>query len=358
MSNELSGMTVLSPTGAPMSVIPKNIKPKKTTGDIPGMSVMSESGSPMSVVAKNDKPKDLSMLINTAQQEVQYCPIPDNWSSSVKSPSSKDIQITNTGQQHNDMLFTQKASELKASEEELQTDKRVSLTVRPRVYNTDNDMSLMRRVVDILGSKDEGNNPTETKSDELFNYYSKSFGIIFPYTPKISGLGRTVNYDDVDILYSNMKYKQFKNSTPEKITLNAKFTADTETNAAAMLHAIWFLNACSMCKFGKETGADAGLPPPILYLKAYNNLIDNIPVVITNYSYSLDDKSHYVHFSTESGRGYWLPMICDITIQLDIQPNIKKTYETWTLNKYKSGELFSSLGKNPNGKFIPSGWTW
>lgn len=248
--------------------------------------------------------------------------------------------------------------------EALETDKRVSLTVRPRIYNTADD-GLTKRVQDILG-----------EGGELFNHYSKSFGIIFPYTPKISGLGRTVNYEDVDILYSNMRYKQFKNSTPEKITINAKFTADTVTNAAAMLHAIWFLNACSMCKFGKETGSDAGLPPPILYLKAYDSLIDNIPVVITNYSYSLDDKDQYVHFysqkdkeeeSTINGeknkvkvnnRGYWLPMICDITIQLDIQPNIKKTYETWTLDKYKKGELFDGLGKNPTGEFIPSGWTW
>lgn len=248
--------------------------------------------------------------------------------------------------------------------EALETDKRVSLTVRPRIYNTADD-GLTKRVQDILG-----------EGGELFNHYSKSFGIIFPYTPKISGLGRNVNYDEVDILYSNMKYKQFKNSIPNHITINAKFTADTQENAAAMLHAIWFLNACSMCKFGKETGSDAGLPPPILYLKAYDSLIDNIPVVITNYSYSLDDKDQYVQFYTQkdkeeestindektkvkvNNRGYWLPMICDISIELDIQPNIKKTHETWTLDKYKKGELFDGLGKNPTGEFIPSGWTW
>ena len=243
----------------------------------------------------------------------------------------------------------------------MNVDRRVSLTVRPRIYNVD-DAGLTERVQDILNGLDktdkEISGTNEVKYGELFTYYKSSYGIIFPYTPKISGLGRTVNYEDVDILYSNMKYKQFKNSTPEKISINAKFTADTVTNAAAMLHAIWFLNACSMCKFGKETGSDAGLPPPILYLKAYDSLIDNIPVVITNYSYSLGDKDQYVQFKSKGGRIYWLPMICDISIQLEIQPNIKKTYETWTLDKYKKGDMFNNIGSNPHGEFIPSGWTW
>lgn len=235
----------------------------------------------------------------------------------------------------------------------MSVDKRVSLTVRPRTYNVD-DSSLMKRVKDIL--------KTKIGNDLLFHVCEESFGIIFPYTPQISGLGKTVTYESVDIPHSNLKFNQYKNTSSNDISLKAKFTADTLNNGLQMLSAVWFLNACSMSKFGKSEGNDAGLPPPILYLSGYNKMIDNIPVVITKFDYSLDDKLHYVKLDVQNKENltYWVPTELDITINLKVQPNLRKVYNQWSLNKYKSGELFlnNMKSRNPGGEYIPSGWTW
>ena len=253
-------------------------------------------------------------------------------------------------------------------------DRRVSLTVRPRTYNVD-DSSLMKRVNDIL--------KTGIGNDLLFRVCEKSFGIIFPYTPSISGFGKTVNYDTIQIPHSNLAYNQYKNTNNNDIMLKAKFTADNRKNAFSMISAIWFLNACSSSKFGKNEGDDAGLPPPVLYLNGYHNMIDNIPVVISSFDYNLDDKSQYVNlvlntfgnienlplkndekddfFIGETCLSYWLPTELDITIKLKIQPNLSKVNDQWSLSKYKSGDLFLESKKNSSvsGKnYIPSGWTW
>lgn len=308
-----------------------------------------------------DSNKSMNDAINSTQQEAKHLSKNNN-----SQPNEIKTSVVNTGQQHDEMLYTKASSKLQMNDVEINTfqrDKRVSLTVRPRIYNTDNDNSMMRRVIDILGGLGDGN---------LFNYCLKSYGIIFPYTPQISGLGKTVTYESVDIPHSNLKFNQYKNTSSNDISLKAKFTADTRKNALHMLSALWFLNACSMSKFGKSEGNDAGLPPPILYLSGYNNMIDNIPVVISSFNYSLDDKLHYVEINlndeefddtknfNNKNLTYWVPTEMDFDIKLKVQPNLRKVFNQWSLNKYKSGELFlnNMESRNPGGEYIPSGWTW
>jgi hypothetical protein len=52
-----------------------------------------------------------------------------------------------------------------------------------------------------------------------------------------------------------------------------------------------------------------------------------------------------------------LPTELDVSIKLKIQPNVRKVYDEWSLDKYKKGDLFGSSSKS-NSKYIPSGWTW
>lgn len=247
--------------------------------------------------------------------------------------------------------------------EALETDKRVSLTVRPRIYNVTDD-SFVERVKKILST-----NKTSTDGI-LYKALGNSFGIIFPYTPIINGFGKTVSYETVQIPHSNLSFNQYKNTSSNDISLKAKFTADNRKNALSMISSIWFLNACSSSKFGKNDD-EAGLPPPVLYLNGYDDMIDNIPVVISSFDYNLDDKSQYVKLIVSSNGEiieelekkktddliYWLPTELDISIKLKIQPNVRKVYDEWSLDKYKKGDLFGISSKS-NSKYIPSGWTW
>lgn len=225
-------------------------------------------------------------------------------------------------------------------------DKRVSLTVRPRTINDDGS-TLSKRVKDIL-----------SEGGDLYKHFEKTYGIIFPYTPDIKGFGKTVNYEPIKIPHSNLEFNQYTGTTNNDLNISATFTSDTEDNALYLLATLWFLNSCSMSKFGKNEGDDAGLPPPVLYLSGYNNLIDNIPVVISKFSYDLSDKNHYVNINVGDELSYWLPTELSVNITLKVQPNLKKVYDQWSLKKYKSGELFKKNTKNPGNEYIPSGWTW
>lgn len=178
------------------------------------------------------------------------------------------------------------------------TDKRVSLNCTPLVRNT-NTQDYIQRLNYVLGEGRYTLNKGQTIYGFLNSTLCKSCGLIFPYTPDVE-IQHSVNYDRTDITHSNLSYSHYKNTPPPTINVSATFTADTKENALHMLSAIWFLRAVTKCDFGerafvdKNRNANPGMPPPILYLNGYNSIMDNIPVVVTGFSYKLPKDKHYV----------------------------------------------------------------
>lgn len=186
-------------------------------------------------------------------------------------------------------------------------DKRVSLTVAPKIFSRDESL-FVDRVKYVLGSDYFTSKDTSWLLSGsrfyglLYNALSTTSGLIFPYTPSIS-FSHKVNYDTTEIMHSNIGYNYYKNTPCPTITLSkAQFTADNRKNALHMLSAIWFLAACTKCEFGEANPiskrvpvGEKGLPPPVLYLNGYNSLIDNIPVVISSFNYDLPGELHYVN---------------------------------------------------------------
>lgn len=281
------------------------------------------------------------------------------------------------------------------------TDRRVCLKVAPTIHFK-SDYDFAKRVAYVLGTQDvtyPKSNDLIT-SDSLFRGFlrsqlGKAQGLIFPYTPKIT-MSYNINYEKTDFIHSNLSFNSYKNSPPPSISLNAKFTADTKANAIHMLSAVWFLQACSKCDTGLNTmskgdnkntanRSGAGLPPPLLYLNGYANLMDNIPVIIEGFTVDYPDDIDYVRldlqmainkpkqrtfkdtlaeslkqtspllddnfsfFTSENAKGvsddrysiltFWLPMTMSIPINLRIQPNIAQDIKTFSLDAYKSGVL-------------------
>ena len=184
-------------------------------------------------------------------------------------------------------------------------DKRVSLTVSPKRYDRDETFfvdkvkyALGSGKIDVKGLKNGAN----AFYGLLRNALGSSSGLIFPYTPTVTFSHQT-NYTPVEIMHSNITYHYYKNSPPPTISLSAKFTADNRDNALHMLSAIWFLIATSKCDFG-EKSEYPGLPPPVLYLNAYDHLIDNVPVVITSVRYSYPENKHYVNLVLDFSQEY------------------------------------------------------
>ena len=190
------------------------------------------------------------------------------------------------------------SSEVSYKFQNARTDKRVSLNCTPLVRNT-NTQDYIQRLNYVLGEGRYTLNKGQTIYGFLNSALCKSCGLIFPYTPDID-IQHSVNYDRTDITHSNLSYSHYKNTPPPTINVSATFTADTRENALHMLSAIWFLRAVTKCDFGerafvdKNRNAIPGMPPPILYLNGYNSIMDNIPVVVTGFSYKLPKDKHYV----------------------------------------------------------------
>lgn len=288
-------------------------------------------------------------------------------------------------------------------------DRRVSLTVHPKVTSSEVS-NYADRIAYMLGGDKNGKayfpnlNGKPNTAKPFFAFLrkclGKTSGLIFPYTPSLK-FNHKVNYQQTDILHSNLAFQSYKNTPPPTISLNAVFTADNRKNAIDMLSAIWFLTAMTKCEFGQyneECKDEAyrqlgGLPPPVLYLNGYNNLIDNIPVVIQSLDYQYPDDKNYVNVVmnlTQSENNFqveyvinktnydasigkdiglpekvsvlgnrasdnnsailsvWLPTELKINLSLLIQPNLIKYQKQWALEDYKSAALMLNPRKNAN----------
>lgn len=311
-------------------------------------------------------------------------------------------------------------------------DRRACLLVAPR--DGLNSLERFNRRLDYIFGRSNvgllnGNNEEKSYINFVRSQLGNIGGIMFPYTPKIN-MSYSVNYDTTDITHTNVAYNAYKNSPPPKIILDAKFTADTDEHAKYLLACIWFLQAMTKCDSGNgktffdTTGKQSGggLPPPVLYLNAYNSLIDNIPVVISGFSFSYPDNKDFVNvlvtqsdttnnmnkitnieffegvgkkgtkfvdlyadadfdFLKSSTMSFWLPIEFDISLQFLIQPNIARENKIFNLEAYKLGLLknsstssaftqtgsiaekgsFASVSNTDgkyNGKYMPTGWSW
>lgn len=278
------------------------------------------------------------------------------------------------------------------------TDKRVSLNVSPLIHSSSSHNTFADRVTYVLGKE-------RLKSKYVYGFLygclNKSCGLIFPYTPTLT-FTHSVNYETTDIIHSNLHTLSYKNTPPPSISLNATFTADTRDNALHMLSAIWFLRAVTKCDFGEHSSDNnqPGMPPPILYLNGYNQIMDNIPVVVENFSYTLPEDKDYValgiNLNSNSNKfiynvqnenpqqsgdimlngiktalqnitgdtttilsngnpnneyyfNNWLPTELKFSIQLKVNPNLLKYKKQFDLNLYKMG-IYNL--KNPEGELV------
>ena len=287
-----------------------------------------------------------------------------------------------------------------------QMDRRASLTVVPKMGTKGTEL-FAKKVMYALGT--EKVQVPDSSNRTFFNFLQLQLGgvggLIFPYTPKISQ-NYTINYETTDIPQSNVQYNSYRNSPPPSLEVTGHFTADKKEMALNMLSAIWFLQAVSKCDVGDgkryystDVKSGGGLPPPVLYFNAYNQMMENIPVVLKSFGFSYPDNIDYVNlildlenrdlefyskYLTEEtinpnlyvkkivnndqtvnklrtdGKSvwfispensvlgdtlkmsFWLPMQMDITISFLIQPNLSREDNVFNLDAYKAGVL-----KNP-----------
>ena len=136
-----------------------------------------------------------------------------------------------------------------------------------------------------------------------------------------------------------------------------------------MLSVLTFLRASTMMAFGNAAVRNntAGTPPPVLRFNYLGDqMFNNVPVVLQNYSYLLEREVDYVAITkpgvdnnarrggitgalfdtlsqlpARAGSQTYMPTQIVITLLLGVQQNPRNTRENFDLDKFKSGDLIN-----------------
>jgi hypothetical protein len=119
-------------------------------------------------------------------------------------------------------------------------------------------------------------------------------GVIFPYTPTVSAV-YAANYDASELVHSNYKIYNYKNSNVDTVTITGDFTAQDTTEANYLLAVIQFFKSVTKMFYGQDQNPRNGVPPPLCYLSGLGAFqFDNHPLAVTNFTYSLPNEVDYI----------------------------------------------------------------
>ena len=127
-------------------------------------------------------------------------------------------------------------------------------------------------------------------------------GVVFPYTPQIT-TRYMANYDAYELVHTNYRGYFYKNSSVQEITVNATFTANSQTEANYLLAVIHFFRSASKMFYGQDSNPVAGTPPPVLFMDGLGVYQFNVhPVLLSAFNYNLPADVDYIRAG--GGRNY------------------------------------------------------
>ena len=130
------------------------------------------------------------------------------------------------------------------------------------------------------------------KTSPVLAPLKRAGGLVFPYTPSIT-IQQTASYQDIQTVHTNYTFRAFHKSDPGTITISAPMNVEDSTQGAYWIAALHYLRSLQKMFTGNDP--KAGNPPPIIYLNGYGNYVfKNIPVVVTGFGTTLDDKCDYI----------------------------------------------------------------
>ncbi len=179
-------------------------------------------------------------------------------------------------------------------------------------------------------------------------------GVIFPYTPQIQVVYQA-NYTPQKLTHTNYQTMFYDSSEIQTISITADFTVQNDDEARYVLACIYFFRTATKMFYGKS--ANAGNPPPIVYLNGYgDHYFPNVPCVITQFTHSLPNDVDYIETSPvyakeaqdkNSTKSTRIPTISSFTINLQPVYSKKLIAEKFDLQEFAKGKLLKN-----NGNFL------
>ena len=119
----------------------------------------------------------------------------------------------------------------------------------------------------------------------------------FPYTPTVSNIINT-NYSQAATTHSNFQQAFFESASNASFSVTAPILIENEAQAEHILKALDFFRGSMKMRFGKMDN-QRGLPPPVLRFNAHG-VFQNVPVVLTDFTYNLDADVSYIEIENEN----------------------------------------------------------
>lgn len=162
-------------------------------------------------------------------------------------------------------------------------------------------------------------------------------GIIFPYTPSIT-YDYKASYKDMTAAHSNYTQYFYQNSSISQISIQGKFTVQSDKDAVVWLNTKHLLASLTKMRYGED--AMAGAPPPVCRLFAYGDyMLKNVPIVITSFRLELSADVDYYSIGTANGAAPETEALTDengvVIAELNTQgtnPNFIPVMSTFVIN--------------------------
>ena len=225
--------------------------------------------------------------------------------------------------------------------------------------------------INVVSSSDP-NNPTKSDwrvkvslppsspiiaGNPMLSVLSRTSGVIFPYTPSIS-VTHNARYSEQALTHSNYKSYFYEGSDVSAITISGDFTVQNHDDAVYLLAAIFFFRSCTKMFWGSD--ADAGNPPPIVFLDGYGDFyFPHVSCVVTSFQHTMPADCDYVEFKYSNGQQFSesngaissssqqiarLPTSSQISITLQPVYSRKNIANNMSLTQFSQGQLLNGKG--------------
>jgi hypothetical protein len=160
--------------------------------------------------------------------------------------------------------------------------------------------------------------------------------MIFPFTPTVL-IGHSANYSQVHPLHTNFPYNAYENSQVDNYTITGEYLNETTEDAQYFIACVHFLRTATKMFYG-DSGQEAllGQPPVVCRLNGYGpHVLNNIPVLITNFTTDLPADVDYIK-TVVDGKENYVPAQATITVTLAPQ-YARRSQARFSLTDYASG---------------------
>jgi len=159
--------------------------------------------------------------------------------------------------------------------------------------------------------------------------------MIFPFNPTIL-LGHTANYSNVHPTHTNYPYHAYENSQVDNITITGEYYNENAEDARYWIACLHYLRAMTKM-FSGASSAALGNPPPVARLNGYGkHVLNNIPVVITNFTTDLPADVDYIECEI-GGEIDYVPTQSVFTVT--VAPNYaRRSQSNFSLQDFISGK--------------------